>query len=441
MPINDKNNAITLLAIRLTGTGLAFGTNVYVSRAFGANGMGLYSLFLSFIAGFVMLAKLGTDNLAVKYTAIFHQRGDQPLLLGTWAYFSTTLLLASIVLIVFIAFFGDSILASFISTENIAFVRFALILSLIPTGLFTLNLGVLRGLNKVLVASCIEMLLMPGSILLALVCIPFLFQISTPDKLPIYAYLTATIITAIVALTSAYGSLAPKLPLKFPTVAPLVREGWYILGISIIDFFTNWLATYVVASHMNESAVGIFSTCWRLMIVVAMPKLIFDQINAPIFAQLYAKGDLKGLEARVRTTASVGLIIGCITFLFIWIFAPAILHLFGNEFVAGQNALRIMALGQSLSLCCGSVGYLLIMTNEGKLFRNINLAILLAQACLLPLLVDNMQALGAAIGASAAVAANNIVAAYWSQRRLKIRVTPSIESLRSIWRDHILTGK
>ena len=117
-------------------------------------------------------------------------------------------------------------------------------------------------------------------------------------------------------------------------------------------------------------------------------------------------------DALVRLTAPLAL--------FFFIFAEDVLYLFGPEFSAGHEALRILCMAGLLNAGCGIVGNVMNMTNlENELYR-IYLGGLLATLLLLPPLVYFFGINGAAACTLINVAINNLLPLSVVRRKLDI---------------------
>jgi O-antigen/teichoic acid export membrane protein len=107
----------------------------------------------------------------------------------------------------------------------------------------------------------------------------------------------------------------------------------------------------------------------------------------------------------------------------VMLLAPWILKLFGQEFVAGTESLRILCIGQIINASTGSVGLILNMTGHEKynvmslsLGTGINLLLNL-------LLVPQFGLIGAAIAAATSMIVWNLCSAWHTVKQVKINPT------------------
>ena len=91
---------------------------------------------------------------------------------------------------------------------------------------------------------------------------------------------------------------------------------------------------------------------------------------------------------------------------------------FGNDYLQGAVILKILIIGQFITVLCGSVEEILNMTGHENDMKNIRI-FSLSIACLLgSILINIYGALGAAISTSIALSIQNLLASYFVKKRL-----------------------
>ena len=94
-----------------------------------------------------------------------------------------------------------------------------------------------------------------------------------------------------------------------------------------------------------------------------------------------------------------------------------LLGIFGNEFIVGKTALLILLFGQIINILCGSVGYILMMTNKQEILRNIIIFSAFLNIILNILLIPKYGINGAAISSAISVAVWNIYSLIYIYRK------------------------
>ena len=104
--------------------------------------------------------------------------------------------------------------------------------------------------------------------------------------------------------------------------------------------------------------------------------------------------------------------------LFIWFFPGFIMSMFGKDFTEGIWLLRILALGQFVSVISGSVSYLLIMSGHEKDMKNIRIINAILAVVLALILNPIYGAVGSAISTAIAIASTNLMGVGLVKKRL-----------------------
>jgi O-antigen/teichoic acid export membrane protein len=113
--------------------------------------------------------------------------------------------------------------------------------------------------------------------------------------------------------------------------------------------------------------VGIYRAVVQGATLVSFVLISINMVLAPIISGLYTQGKLHQLQRLVTISARGILFLTLPLVLFLLIGGHWILSfLFGVEFGAGANALRILCAGQLINAVTGSVGIILNMTGHEK---------------------------------------------------------------------------
>ena len=89
--------------------------------------------------------------------------------------------------------------------------------------------------------------------------------------------------------------------------------------------------------------------------------------------------------------------------------AEFILSIFGYDFVTGKYALLILLFGQLVNVICGSVGYILMMTNKQKKLRNFVFYSAIINIILNFMLIPKYGIMGSAISSTISLSIWNLL--------------------------------
>jgi O-antigen/teichoic acid export membrane protein len=140
---------------------------------------------------------------------------------------------------------------------------------------------------------------------------------------------------------------------------------------------------------------------FRTSILCWQPYIVVSTIATPALARAHAEGDLmrqQWVVTRIMGVSLAGSLLLCMPIL---IFAPQIMALFGDAFVAGSPALRILVLGALVSAVVGPGEPVLQMKDLERTLRNDYMAFLgtaiILNMILIPLLGMNGAAMATAL--------------------------------------------
>ena len=144
--------------------------------------------------------------------------------------------------------------------------------------------------------------------------------------------------------------------------------------------------------------------------------ILFD----PLVAGLPHEGRISDLDAIFKTSTRWMFTLGLPLSLVEILFAPEIMHVFGEGFERGAPALAILAIGQLINVGTGITSNLQAMAGHTKITLFNSLLFLSLSIVLDLALIPSFGLVGAAIANSTAVVAVNILRLVQIKRRLRL---------------------
>lgn len=405
-----------VFAIRIFGAGLTFLMYLYLGRLLGAAGFGLFSLAYTLISILAIFSRLGLDTLTMRSVAAHdeahrsgHARAElKPVLTAT--------LIASVIVIAILATASQTISTTLFGKPELQ----PVLLGMTPFLLFMV-IGYLigeafKGLHHTITAMLIQYGTHP---LLFLILLVLIASVSTPSPELVAQLFSATAIpVVIVSLIYWYKTTRYNSTVVIKSVISTTKNGLPMLLMATGGLLLSWTDVIVLGIFESKESVGIYSVASRTALLTNLVLVTVNAIVAPKFSQLYSKGDMDGLK-QLANRATRMMIVIVIAPTLILIFVPEwVLGLFGEEFSVGATILIVLTIGQFVSVACGSVGYLLIMTNHEKVMQMIMLVSALVNIVLSVALVHVMGVIGVAW----ATAISAILWNVWSLFEVKKRV-------------------
>jgi O-antigen/teichoic acid export membrane protein len=182
-----------------------------------------------------------------------------------------------------------------------------------------------------------------------------------------------------------------------------------------------WADLWVLAAFEHGNELDAYSAAARISQVLLLFLTSLSLVFSPFAADLHARGERQRLDELFKRSTRWALTATLPLLIVLFVAADDVLHAFSARFEVGENALRILLLGQTINVATGSVGFILIMTG----FTGVDLV---DNALGIALLVALAAALTAAFGiegtataAAVSVAGLNVLRLFQVHRRIGIQ--------------------
>ncbi|PNU20292.1 hypothetical protein C2E25_08275 [Geothermobacter hydrogeniphilus] len=422
-----RGSAVALV-LRVAGVGLAFGFNIAIARLLGAEGAGLYFLALSISTIGSVVGRVGLDNALLRFVATHSATDDWAKVKGVYALGIRIAILGLGFLSLLGFWFAPWLAAMLFDKPDLGDPLRWMCLTILPFGLLNLQAESLKGVKWIRDAMLVQGVGVP---FLGLLTIWPLARFSGVTG-AVWAYLLAVVLTAMLgqwAWTRAV--VARDVPASPYSFAVLWKSCKPLLVTSVMNrAILPWAPLFLLGLWAPSAEVGIFGAANRVAMLVSFMLVTVNNILAPKFAELYARGDLEALGTTARRSALIITLVSCPVFAVLILGGHWVMGFFGDDFGRGAVVLAILALGQLVNTLTGSVGFILISTGHEIDLRNISIASGVAQVVACLVLNPFMGMYGAALATAVAIAGNNLVASYLVWRRLGIIVSPLARRIR-----------
>ncbi len=182
-----------------------------------------------------------------------------------------------------------------------------------------------------------------------------------------------------------------------------------------------WADLWVLAAFEHGNELDAYSAAARISQVLLLFLTSLSLVFSPFAADLHARGERQRLDELFKRSTRWALTATLPLLIVLFVAADDVLHAFSARFEIGENALRILLLGQTVNVATGSVGFILIMTG----FTGVDLV---DNALGIALLVGLAAALTAAFGiegtataSAVSVAGLNVLRLFQVRRRIGIQ--------------------
>jgi O-antigen/teichoic acid export membrane protein len=357
--------SVSLLAILSSILGLAI--SLFLARFLGVYEYGLYSYALAITSFLVIPTTLGFDKLLLRNVAIYrihHQWGLMRGLLKTAYRIALFIPLSLIIIVILIRI---SVSSKPLSEMTIMFWLALLLLPLFE--LIILQKSAMRGLQKIVLSQVPDLLIRP---ILMLIFVFAAYSIARKEFSAYWAIalLATSLVFSLVLSSFILKNSLPQEIRKIPSQTQL--RPWLKSTISLF-LFICFLAVVEQADKIllgilkGPAEIGIYSVVKKLSSLIIFALNTSNIALAPTVASLFAAQKKQQLQLEITRSARLVGIASVAIAAVIILFSKQILLFYGNDFVEGARALRILGIAHVLGALSGFAATILIMTGFEKI--------------------------------------------------------------------------
>ena len=244
------------------------------------------------------------------------------------------------------------------------------------------------------------------------------FGLIEQAKVPVYSYVIGMFFVffsgAYLLLRKIDGfknvTFSISISQMFKTASPMMLS-------SSIYLLITWIDTIMIGIYSNEADVGIYNVAVRVSGLVAFGLAAISSISAPKFSETYNNGDQAGFKKVVNESSRLIFLSTLPIIIILLLFNKYILLFFGEEFIAGTGVLYILLLGQLSNTFSGSLAFILQMTGNEKIFRNVLSIGLIINIVLNIILIPRSGIIGAAIASASSLIIWNVLSLIFIKKR------------------------
>ena len=371
---------------------------------YGAKGVGIFSISQTLIVISSILSVLGFDVAIIRF---FSENKSIPRIKMIYLKI-LKLVIPLAFLISIIVYFTSSLLADFFNDKDLLYsIKYASF-GILPLSLIFINAESLRAMKKIKSYSLLKYAIIPSMASIVLFVI-FNSKILNLEGI-IASYVFAIYFTFILSLffllreINIMDSDEGTIPFK-----DLLNISLPMLLTSSLFYVINWTDTIVLGYYDTAYNIGIYNISLKMSMASSIVLFSVNSIAAPKYSELYFSKKFIEFKSIVRFSSKLIFWISIPIITIIAYKADFFLNIFGEEFKQGKAALYILLIGQFVNISCGSVGYILMMTDKQIILRNIIILTALINLFLNIILIPSYGIIGAAIATTVAMILWNII--------------------------------
>jgi len=356
-------------ALRIAGVLLGLGTAIFLARALGPSGYGIYAFALVLASALAQVLLFGLPTLVMRETAYARADGDWPRLRRLWKWSGRatvgTVLGAGATVGFGLWALGDAITPTRAATLGVG------LLFMLFVSFQTLWGASLHGLGRVVANQFLELCLRPA-VFLALLLFLTVVASGTPSP-PLAMGLYAAAAAAAFATGAWLLHRAAPPGVRIGKAPGGAAPGWQAarlaMGLVVLMNLINAYADIVVLGVFRpDNEVGFFRAAWQVSTLASFGMDVVVFVIMPHFARMHRDGDWAGLQrmatlgARLAVAMALPVVAVCA-----FLGAKVLVLIFGVAYAPGFAPMLILAAGQLANAYFGLNVALISMTGlEGR---------------------------------------------------------------------------
>ncbi len=376
--------------------------NVFVARFLGVEVLGFYAISTAVTQVAAVVGKLGLDAGIVRFVSRLHVLGRVPEAVATIRRAITYGLLSGLV-VASILMWGAGRISVGIFHAQSPFLGqlltwFALMVPLMVVAQITAGGS---QAFKVLKYPTLALHVLPPIFL----CLAFLMLVWWAG--PLWSIAAACVGSQVVSMGSAVFFLTKLVPVHHKIVKPpepgLLRFSIPLVMAAVMTMLIHWSDIIMLGILTDSQTTGLYQPAVRTAGMMALFTASFSGILAPIVSGLDARNEKTKIRDLLRLVGRWNFAVTWPAFLFLLLYAPKVMLVFGADFLAVWKVLQVLALAQVILSLGTSNALALVMTGYPKIAL-VNNTISLAVNVLANLyLIPRYGPMGAALGTTAAI--------------------------------------
>ena len=405
---------LAALILRGTSAVFSFALSWLIARAFGAEGLGNFSVALTTATLAGTIALTGLDYVIVRVIAVETSVGRYEIARDAIRRTVSRTMFLSVAFALIIALGRNYIATDIIGQPSLAPFLGIMALAIPVLALARLCSCIFRGLGEVIRAQIVDG---PAGTGLAAVAlgVTLLSGATLLAESVAYYYLVSWTIV-ILASGTILARRVSQWPANGKFRESLALVGLPVLCVAVSNLFIDWFATLMLSAWASSAEAGLFRVAFQIAAVLNLIVAATDSILSPVIASSYHAGDRVRVAQVASKAALATAIISSPLIAAMLLYPELLMNLFGASFVSGADALRVLAVAQLTNILLGPVGTILIMTKHERWSMVYGVGGAILAAVLIIWLVPLYGALGAAYAVAAATIARRLAAFFIVQR-------------------------
>ena len=335
-----------------------------LAQQFGARTVGLYQVGFTTATLLAAIAVLSQDTVLVREIAPLIQSNKLGEAARRFRGIRQLALAGGIVLALLAALVAFPLARYILGDVEVAPFIIALAPAVLLLPQMRIHNALLRCLGQVTLSQTLEGVSYTTFAMIGLLVLWQLGDWSVPLAAPVLV--TTGLLISVSIGVSATAKHLDRWPSEGPLIPADKTSGAWIAAGPIIAQATNWLILLAITAMLSAGDGGVFRIAVLTCALMQLLSTSFGTMAGPYLARASNAGNLGQIRSTVLVAGGIGAAIASPVALLALLAPGWVMGLFGQEFVAGSNALQLLAIAQLINVAAGPVGVALVMQNRER---------------------------------------------------------------------------
>ena len=381
----------------LTASLSHFILRIVLGRELGPEGLGVYTLAFTIYLFGMQFAAFGIGSALTKYVAEFID--DQITIRKYVSSGMTSSIITGALMGVVLFLLAPYIAVSFFKVPELEGALQLIAICYPFIAVQKAVLGTLNGFRRMHLYALLNIVQNVSVVVISLVLVL------------VYGWGVQGAVIGLVASTIFIGILCPYLIRtdialdlslwNIPALRATTVFGFYVVLANSIGFLNTNINSILIGYYLNPIEVGIFAVAALLAQTLMLVPTAVQAVTNPVTANLYGKGDLRGVRSVFYSTLKKSFIISAGSAVLLAVCGPYIISLlFGEKFLTSYIPLLVLLLGYVIGASFAAVGTTLSSIGKVHILYRISIVCVVLNIILNILLIPSFGITGAAIATS-----------------------------------------
>jgi len=405
--------------LKMIGMGIGYLTILFITNKYGAETYGLLILSITVLSIFALFPKFGMDVATVRILGEILKKHKSELFKTYKKIFIFIFILSSMssVLLYFSSnFISNSLLHKFFMSQYLQIISLAIVSTVGISVLAAYFQSIKNTKVFIFIQTVLHQMIFLVLIIVNYYLLNKLYSIIT-------IYVISNIFAFIVAIITTYYDLLQKCLVKKTkensfSLKAIVSIAFPMLFASSFSLLMGWSDILMLGIFRDENEVGVYAAAQRVAALTGLSLIAINSVAAPKFIQFYSNSDMLGLKKIAQQSTKLIFFSSFPLLIIFFLFPAFVMNFFGEEFTKGSTTLLILTVGQFVNAISGSVGYIMQMTDNQKVYQHIIIVAAIFNIILNYFFIPLYGIEGAAVASSISIILWNLLLVYYIYKKL-----------------------